>query len=256
MIVTKEFILLNFPKTGSTYVRECIRQLYLKDTYLNRIFKSKEIYSELRMPKIYGNTNKSYIDQHGVYSQIPKPFLNRPIVSVIRNPLQRVISSFHFEWWKANPLYDSNAVKNKYPDYPNLDLITFAKFLNDAELAPENFLKPYADVLGYNTRLFLIFYCEQPSEAAKKLCEGKYDLFDVIAQDIHFLKQENLLMDLKYFLANQTDKNVDKIVDVEKKNTGDYKEPLELDQEFRDYIYKMDRFIFEAFYPEYLTDQK
>jgi len=249
MIITKDFIILNFPKTGSTYIRTCLKALYKKSTTFNRLFHSAIVYEDLHFQKIYGNTNENYRDQHAVFSQIPKNQRKKPIISIVRNPFARVVSSYHYAWWKKNHLYDLDAIEKKYPSYPELDLLTFAKFLNDAELAPDNLLKPFAKDFGYNTRLFLIFYASNPEESAKKLLTGNYKLSDVIEPNITFLKQEQLTQDLVAFIDSNTKLDSSPINLIKSQNIGIYNTEQEWSQEFKAYIYKMDKYVFDEFYP-------
>lgn len=249
MIITKDFVVLNFPKTGSTYIRTCLKSIYKKNSVFNRIFNNRKIYEDLHFSKIYGNTLEKYKDQHAVFSQIPQKHIHKPIITIVRNPIGRVVSSFHYAWWKTHHLYDLKAIKKKYPSYPELDLITFAKFLNDADLAPDNLLKPYANVLGYNTRLFLIFYSAKPEDAAKKLLTGKYKLREVIESNITFLQQEQLTQDLIDFIDSRTNIDSGPIREIESQNTGNYNTKGDLSQEFKNYIYGMDKYIFDEFYP-------
>lgn len=249
MIITKDFVILNFPKTGSTYIRTCLKAVYKKNTAFNRIFHKSKVYEDLHFSKIYGNTNKKYKDQHAVFNQIPKKHNQKPIISIIRNPLGRIVSSYHYAWWKKHHLYDLDAIEKKYPTYPELDLITFAKFLNDSDLAPDNFLKPFAKDFGYNTRLFLIFYSSNPEESAKKLLTGKYKLTEVIEPNISFLKQEQLTQDLIDFIESNTNVDSSPIKHIESQNTGSYNTKDNWSQEFKTYVYSMDKYIFDEFYP-------
>jgi len=250
MIITRDFVILNFPKTGSTYIRTCIKSLYKKNSTFNKLFYKSKVHEDLQFPKIYGNTKDTYIDQHGVFSQIPKIHQQKPIISIVRNPLARVVSSYHYAWWKTNHLYDFDTIKNKYPSYPELDLLTFTKFLNDSELAPYNLLKPFAEVLGYNTRLFLIFYCSSPEDSARKLLTGNYKLRDVIEPNITFLKQEQLTQDFTAFIDANTNLDSSPIRQIESQNKGNYNTKENFTQEFRDYVYAMDKYIFDEFYPK------
>ena len=253
MIITKDFVVLNFPKTGSTYIRTCLKQLYKQNTRFNKLFFRNKIYQDLHFPKLYGNTKASYKDQHGVFSQIPKAHQKKPILTIVRNPLGRIVSSYHYAWWKTNPLYDLEAIEKKYPSYPDLDVLTYAKFLNDAELTPDNFLKPYAKDFGYTTRLFLIFYSANPEDAAKKLLTGNYRLTEVIEPNITFLKQEQLTQDLIAFVNSKTTIDSSPIQDIESQNTGSYDTTKEYTQALKDYVYRMDKHIFDAFYPNEIS---
>lgn len=252
MILTNDFVLINYPKTGSTYMRECIKRMYSESTFMNRLFHKDQVFEELHLPKIYGIKPNAYKDQHGVVSQIPEKYKSEPVITVIRNPLKRVVSSYHFEWWKRHPMYDLSKIEEIYPQYPEVDLLTFAKMLNHPELTPDNLLRRFTNQLGYNTRLFLVFYSNDPEASAEKLLSTNCSILDVIIPNIHFLKQEQLEEDLTAYIANHTNKDASLIADVAKQNTGDYKPQNEYSAEFKNYMIQMERPLFEAFYPEFL----
>ena len=122
MIITKDYVLLNFPKTGSTFVRETLKELYYRrgglvnklalatgldkwqpmqkaltaesrlETFLvKRNIKANNHFEELWLPIAYdaqyisGVTEKrKYI--HGIFSQIPIEHRQKPILGIIRNP--------------------------------------------------------------------------------------------------------------------------------------------------------------------------
>ena len=75
MLITEKFVLLNFPKTGSTFARETIKQVYgVKNLRFNNTIYKSGIYTpkifELLLPKIDEGDYNGIIDQHGKYKQI------------------------------------------------------------------------------------------------------------------------------------------------------------------------------------------
>ncbi|WP_435134203.1 hypothetical protein [Formosa sp. A9] len=253
MIVTKDFVLLNYPKTGSSYMRECIKQLYKEDSLFNSIFYKQEVFKELYFPKIYGNPSSNYKDQHGIAKQIPKMYQDRPILTVVRNPLERITSSYYFGWWKRNPVGEISSIEKEYPDYPNIDLLTYAKLLNNPKLTPSNLLPQYADTLGYSTRLFLIFYSEDPEHSAQRLISGQTeDLLGVIKPNIHFLKQEHLQEDLTQYIKTHTSRDHKVLSSVPEKNKGNYNKKA-YDNDFVEYMLSMDKYLINTFYKNEIT---
>ena len=253
MILTKDFVVINYPKTGSTYMRECIKRIYCESTFLNRLLHKDDVFEELHLPKVYGIKADTYKDQHGVVSQIPEKYKEHPVVTVIRNPFNRTISSYHYEWWKRHPMYELSKIESIYPTYPDINLMEFAQMLNHPELTPDNLLQRFADQLGYNTRLFLIFYSNNPEASAEKLISTRCSIMDVIRPNIHFMKQESLEKDLTTYIEKYTSKDASLIADVAEQNTGNYKPESEFSTEFKNYVIKMDIALFEAFYPELLN---
>ena len=252
MILTNDFVVINYPKTGSTYMRECIKRIYEEPSLKNRLLRKKKVFKELLLPKLYGVKGSRYKDQHGVVRQIPKAYKAFPIVTVIRNPLNRTVSSYHYEWWKRHPIYEVSKIEELFPTFPEIGLMDFMKMHNHPDLTPDNLLKEYTNDLGYLTRLFLVFYSNDPIASAKKLVSTKCSILDVIVPNIHFLKQEQLEQDLTTYIENHTDKDASLIADVAEQNTGDYKAPSEYPSDFKNYMIDMERPLFEAFYPEVL----
>lgn len=79
MIITKDIVFLNLPKTGSTFVRKTIKELYNKRIENNillriglRLKLLKHPYRELILPNLLLKKGLTeYSDQHGHYTQIP-----------------------------------------------------------------------------------------------------------------------------------------------------------------------------------------
>jgi len=125
MIITNQFVVLNNPKTGSTFVRKVLRAIYEKRAstgifnWTRRLFGiSEERFKELVLPNIKRQNKVS--DQHGTYSQIPDEYKGRPVVSVVRNPFDRLMSSYEFRHWERNPPIKGNLIKEYFPHFPNL----------------------------------------------------------------------------------------------------------------------------------------
>ncbi|MDD1610404.1 MAG: hypothetical protein LUO95_07320, partial [Methylococcaceae bacterium] len=82
--------MLNLPKTGSSFARAAIKEIYeqrqsKKNVIIKALqrlmFKQFGYYSELILPNIKVAGIESPADQHGTFSQIPRNYLNREIVS-------------------------------------------------------------------------------------------------------------------------------------------------------------------------------
>jgi hypothetical protein len=79
--------MLNFPKTGSSFAREAIRQLYSKqESYVRKTLSSLGLWkpgiTELMMPKIDEANTYGIEDQHGTLRQIPLKHRNKQIMSI------------------------------------------------------------------------------------------------------------------------------------------------------------------------------
>jgi len=82
MIITDDFVMLNFPKTGSSFAREALKRLYANRNII-----------ELMLPKITEKRYRDRVDQHGTFRQIPLAHKNKPVLSITRNPLSRFQST-------------------------------------------------------------------------------------------------------------------------------------------------------------------
>ena len=217
MIITKKFVVVNLPKTGSTFVRFAIKKIYgnrYKKSFFLKVAKRlnllKAPYQELILPNIKfkkGVVNHS--DQHGVYSQIPKEDKNKTIISVVRNPYDRLISSYEFAFWKGRPALEKDILKANLPNFPELSIDEYIDYLilvgeNSFENKPQN-LK-----IGHFSLQFIYFYFKDPNCVIQNL-DTKYlesdTLFEKDMAQITFLKQESLNTDLITFLQQQGFKN-------------------------------------------------
>jgi hypothetical protein len=136
MIITEIFVMLNLPKTGSTFARTVIKELY-KPSILKKILVKLRLVPrdliELKLPNI--KMPNRIFDQHGTYSQIPKKYLNRPVFSVVRNPYTRFLSAYQFKSW-ANPnqlTVDRSILERDFPTFPDLDMDTYVDLLIESE---------------------------------------------------------------------------------------------------------------------------
>ena len=190
MLITKDFVLLNYPKTGSTFSRRIIRQVYLDDC------------EELLFPVAYDWRYIGPNTQHGTYMQIPEKHRNKPVLSIIRNPFDRYVSQYRFKWYAHSPPANRRELQKLYPCFPELE---FAEFLDMGErFSKRNVLAAY-DIfqdtdIGFQTISFIAFFSGNPREDLEDLISGKGDPFLRLPK-VHFLHQESLREELASFLA-------------------------------------------------------
>lgn len=133
MIATESFIWINYPKAASTFVRECLKTLYTAPSWN---FRKKNLLKgrfmeELALPDIraVGTSRYGSPTPHGLVRQIPSRYSHLPIVLSVRDPLERLLSLYHYGDWKkqeSNRLELSD-LRKQFPDFPNL---TFAEFIS------------------------------------------------------------------------------------------------------------------------------
>lgn len=96
MIVTDTFVMINFPKTGTTFCRNAmqrIRDCTLTRSNPNKIewimyklgLKRKPHIELLALPNEKDKKTLGKLDEHGMVCQIPMAYRDRPIMSVTRN---------------------------------------------------------------------------------------------------------------------------------------------------------------------------
>ena len=177
MIITSRFVLINFPKTGSTFAREVVSGLYArrrsKRTMMEKIFgtNSRNEFVELYLPNTeYRNGKNGTPDQHGRYEQVPKRYKNLPVLSVVRDPVVRNISLYEFGWWKQHPVAPVTDLKHRFPAWPDLDFETFmrhqcfnTKFRNTGIELDES--------IGNQTVQFIQYFFRNPLQTFRKLSD-------------------------------------------------------------------------------------
>lgn len=230
MVITGKQVFINYPKTGSNFVREVLRKIYqrryarlgLYGKFVSRWNSSDDnFYKELEMPIIqatYGNGKTP----HGWYSQIPERYRGREVVSVVRNPYDRFLSVYDFRDWARYPRLPREVIEREFPDFPNLDFETFQKFV-DAELKFSWLagIEMSAEI-GFQTVQFIKFFFRDPVKILNSIDE-KYIDSERFLDDmpkITLLSTENLNRDLHRFLlkAGILPEEADFILNYEKVN--------------------------------------
>jgi hypothetical protein len=212
MILTEQFVLLNFPRTGSTFARAAVKKLYERRNGPSpRQAPSARpgnptAIRELLLPidrTISAFRTKRH-SQHGSFGQIPPTDQGKPVVSVIRNPFDLIVSHFEHGFWKENPIADEKALRARFGSYPDLD---FDEYLAMAEeFGLPDVLKGRridADV-GPQTIHFIRFFFRDPDAVLDRLTDEYIDRREFVGElpEIRFLHTENLRRELRDFLVS------------------------------------------------------
>jgi hypothetical protein len=259
MIITDGFVVINFPKTGTTFLRAAVKAVYAKQKrFPIGLLQSMKLLGspmrELMLPKLYGHYPATMRDQHGVYRQIPPNDIFKPIVSIVRNPLTKYMSSYVFGWWREHPPFDVAEVRKSFPNFPEISFVEYYRLINHSLACGDRIVAEGARNLGGYTRSVLVFYSLDPEKAAKDLLAGKS--LEEVLPSITFLHQECLKDDLKAFLMDMRFKASDlKPIDaLARQNVGPEKEknkiPLSELREVAEAVLSDDRLLLDAF-PEY-----
>jgi hypothetical protein len=247
MIVTRDFVLINLPKTGTTFVRTV-----LKEYFKNNLFKNYK-FKELLLPRKQRILGQSQLisdkDQHGIVSQIPLKYKNRRKVSITRDPLTRVNSFYSFGWWKKEPPIDVNLIKEEFENFPNLTideyLFIYKNYIKRS-LLPERYWELN---IGPQTIQYIIFYSKNPLEYFEYLLVNNKkpnlknpQYFD----DILFLRMENLNNDLFDLLIGlgYSKKKLERLLDRKPINVSNSDE-VELTEDQKKVIRELERPIYD-----------
>ena len=231
MIITNNFVLLNFPKTGSSFVRTVIKKIYKNRMNKNKVnkfltkYKIRHIgYEELYME--YPDL-PNYKDQHGCYYQIPNKHKIKPILSVIRNPYSRLESLFRFKWWEKYPFIEAGWIRKYCPNFPEL---SFDEYLHMTNIITDETKIKY----GINSNLkigdqsiqFIRMFFKKPEEVFLRIDKSYIEnkLFKNDLCDLTLLRQENLNQELIFYLMKHgfNKKEVEFIKNHEKVNVTNF----------------------------------
>ncbi|RMD66615.1 hypothetical protein D6833_01285 [Candidatus Parcubacteria bacterium] len=209
MIITDQFVMLNFPKTGSSFVRTVLKRVHKYDTPYNRIRRmlhlgNKPPMVELILPVIDRQFPPGLRGQHGTYRQIPPEHRHKTIVSVTRNPFDRYVSTYLFGWWKTHLHVAEERLKQAFPHFPDLSFQEYYDLLHT--FGRESRLKgisPPID-LGLHTIQFIQFYFKEPERVLSTIDDDYIQRKQYLADmaPVVFLHQENLNRELCQFLTD------------------------------------------------------
>ena len=205
-------VLLNYPRTGSTWMRGVLRRLHgVEHNVLARPLAGTRVgwrgFHELKLPIDRTATARSAQrrSQHGCWRQIPAWAGERQVVSVGRHPLAYLHSAFHHGYWRTSPAAPADTIRARLPAFPDLDLAGYLDYLEQFAL-PDVLqgAEPRAEI-GALTAHFLRFFHPRPQQALDELTEARLDgiaLLDELPA-VRFLRTERLRDDFTALLADQ-----------------------------------------------------
>ena len=192
MIITEDFVLLNFPKTGTSFTRKIIKKVY------------KDKCEEVLFPYFYNNRPTGDMHPHASYSRIPTEHRRKTILSIVRNPFDRYVSQFFYKQWLKEPPASKEILKDIYPNFPKMEFIDFLdmvdRFQKKNIFARHNMTCNTDTDIGLHTIQFAVFHSINPQDALEELIQGKSNPLLKIPK-IKFLRQEFLRDDLMDFLV-------------------------------------------------------
>lgn len=262
MLITEKFVMLNFPKTGSTFARAALMQAHQPnklERIRHRLGWGGPTLQELKMApfrltEAYTAWQKNRPpSQHGVYVQVPEAHRHKAIMSVVRDPIERIVSLYEYKDWQKYPFPDRDTVSRAFPSFPDLSFEEYLKLsdLNRHLVQPAGLQVE----VGPLTNQFIGFYARDPLKTLLALREDT-DLrkeYNLHFPKIRFLHTENLnqelydyLLELGYprhriaFITGMGKKNISE------RSRNSYLTPAQVAR-----IHASERFFYQLF-PEYL----
>src|SRR5690242_20308297 len=116
IIIPDRFVYLHLPKTGGTFVTTALKRVYDPP-------RRKTPWARL-LRKV---TRRPYLNmlKHGWARDIPERYAHLPIVGCVRNPYDKYVSMFHFQWWKRHP--EDFPALAAHPAYPELSFDQYVR---------------------------------------------------------------------------------------------------------------------------------
>jgi hypothetical protein len=199
MIVTPDFVFINNPRTGTTFVRKAITAAYLAigESERKSVLPVRELFLPIR--RGVGHTG---IDHHGTVAQIPRKFRSLPIVSAVRNPFTLLVAIYELGLWEPKSLtLDPTGELDRHE--PG----SFPSFVRAQELAMERRwgiafgLRPGFGPLSLH---HLQMFSAQPQAAFRRVASGASDAeVEELLAPVAFLRQERLQDDLSAYLQER-----------------------------------------------------
>lgn len=209
MIISDDFIALNFPKTGSTFMREMIMNLYDQQYPLSKVkFVLKKLglifgpYKELVLAN-YHSPNPKFrqtYGQHGAFCQVPPKYLNREIISITRNPYDLYLSNFRYRWWRGHFPIPEQELMDSFPNFPVLSMDEYV------DLCKRSVREHNPQQLGLLTIQFIRMYFYEPDKVLEHMTSEYLLSETMFLKDmpaITFLRNDHLNNDLADFFISK-----------------------------------------------------
>ena len=211
MLIIKDLVILNLPKTGSSFVRKVIKDIFLKrrnKTLTGRILNKLRIksigYKEIMTDHPIVSNKR---DQHGCFDQIPEKDKHKEILSVVRDPYLRLESLYKHRFWARYPPVGKKQLETLFPTFPDLSIQEYLKL----QMVGNDQMKEKYGIdknvkIGNQSIQFIRFFFRDHKQVLSEMDhdyikngEFKKDMISVT-----LLKNENLNSELASFLSKNS----------------------------------------------------
>jgi hypothetical protein len=211
MIITKDFVFIHMPKTGGTFVHGIFKKIiadYKKNFpikwYWNRFsYKfniSTPIYQKLNSVSYYEYPYLHVKGQHAGVSFISKKYQKLPVISVKRDPIKKVISTYYFRWWERFPILPLKEIKKIFPNYPNISIEEYFELTYNQEMK-HFFGNDYREDIGVLSWQFIRMYSTAPLFVYKNITVSNYTEYIMkYFLDVVFFEMDQLSSNFERFL--------------------------------------------------------
>ncbi|MFA5114044.1 MAG: hypothetical protein WC529_07115 [Candidatus Margulisiibacteriota bacterium] len=188
MIITDKFVFLHFPKTGGLFVAGALKKLSERSG-------GRCTCRELLLPNLKRIDGAGVNNVHGTCEQIPAEDRPKPIVSCIRNPFDRYVSTYEFRNWVQQPARFLPEIKERFPRFPDLTFAEYVEFINIYDIRSRTDHELLTADIGMISYAFIQFFARDPRRAIRELGEADLGLAAVT-----FLRTEDLNRQLYEYL--------------------------------------------------------
>ena len=201
MLITKRFVFIHLPKTGGTFAKNALENLYIPQAQVagRLVRQSNHILSRTKAA-LGIQPNFLSLSKHGYRHEIPEKYVPLPILACMRNPFDWYVSNYKYQFWRTHPKHYPGI--RQHPKWPDLAFEDYMQLSMNDWLTLRNREMPVNRTLGRLTTLFINWYCQNPDAllvAGKSDDEIERELREAIA-GVHFLDTKNLNQDLYDYL--------------------------------------------------------
>lgn len=270
MIITDDLVFINYPKTGSTFVRQVFNELHFNK--IKPIRKLQKVISNLGINTAYrnfsvhkapnirasGNPNRWMVpNEHGLRSQIPVSSQGKPIYSVKRNLFEQLVSLYLYGDWKISRI-NKKGHEEKYPNFPELSFEEFINFNYEfSSLGKHEWIKNMPNLSPFAMN-YILFFSSNPFDILNNWNPVNEKTFLRELIEINFIDNKNLNNGLYSTLKKHgySEEKISYIIEKGKvnqtiKNRNSYQSFYSKFPGLKEKIIERESFIL-SIYPEYL----